>query len=187
MTKILPKFEVIKAKLHDDLAHHVVKKYSVKKLCQTVGYNRSMFYRRFGSLPLFLGQCLSLEIKTHLNQRTSSSLTKQFRYLLIQMQQDRLYFSNVYRLVSSKGCVCDYLKGELYSYLKQSLLRHYGSYSHSVLKRLSNNVYRILYTWVEHDCQEKISAIYEEVSLLLLIAEQTSSEGLTNAIIKKAI
>lgn len=187
MTKVVPKFETIKAKLHDDLAHSVVKKYSVKKLCQTVGYNRSMFYRRFSSLPLFLGQCLSLEIKTHLNQRASSSLINQFQYLLIQMQQDKLYFNNIYRLISDKGCVCDYLKGELFNYLKQSLLRHYNSYSHSVLKRISSNIYRILYTWVEHNCQEKINTIYKEISLLLIIAEQTSSEGLTNAIIKKAI
>ncbi|MBP2057694.1 AcrR family transcriptional regulator [Lactobacillus colini] len=165
------KFDQARRSLHDDLSGSRVDRYSIKEVCQATGYTKSTFYRRFRTLPMFMACCVSHEIRTHLNEYREQDLLKKFRYLLIQMKQDENYFYNIYHLSKSRECICDYFVNELGSFLQQYLLKKYGDYSYELVRQASNSIYRVLFTWVDHSCQEDIGKLLSELSIFIFLLE----------------
>lgn len=169
------KFDLARRALHENLSLSMVEKYSVKEVCQITGYTKSTFYRQFNSLPTFFACCMSHEIRIHLNSYQEQNLQKKFKYLLIQMKRDRYYFCNIYRLSRSKQCICNYFIKELRNFLKQYLIKKYGDYPYELVKHASNNIYRVLFTWVQHRCKENIDELIGELNVFFFLLENSKS------------
>lgn len=172
---IVIKFDTARRALHENLSESKLKKYSVKEVCQITGYTKPTFYRQFKSLPTFFACCMSHEIRLHLNNYREQDLLKKFKYLLIQMKQDEIYFCNIYNLSKSKECICDYFLKELRGFLKQYLLNKYGDYSYELVRCASNNIYRTLFTWVEHSCEDNVEDLINEIKVFLFLLENSKS------------
>lgn len=175
ITIVQNKFDTARRALHENLSVSTLEKYSVKEVCQITGYTKSTFYRQFQSLPIFLACCMSHEVRNHLNKYREQDLVKKFKYLLIKMKQDEIYFCNIYYLSKSKQCICEYFVNELRSFFKQYLLNKYGDYSYELVKRASNNIYRVLFTWVEHYCKDNVEELMGEISVFLFLLENSKS------------
>lgn len=179
------KFDTARKALHENLSVSTLEKYSVKEVCRITGYTKPTFYRQFKSLPTFFACCMSHEIRNHLNDYREQDLIKKFKYLLIQMKRDKIYFCNIYYLSKPKHCICDYFINELQGFLKQYLVNKYDDYSYELVNRASKNIYRVLFTWVEHYCRDSIEELISEISVFLFLLENSKSLSNINDVLKK--
>lgn len=141
-----------------------VNNYSVSVFCREMHMNRITFYKAYRNISGLFQDLLMLKIDKAINFTDYNRIEKIVESILREMEQHKWLYVNMSNVC--KNCICWSLEKQFAnSFIKYMDKR--GAYSVSEIRMISNCMFSMLYSWVQHEMAMSSSEMYLRMRLLI--------------------
>ena len=133
----------------------------------TRGMSRGVFYNTYTGLTDLFCKSIQAEIKTHFREYGDCQSNKLIFAFLRQIGNDRLFYTNIYRLTRKKHTthICDQINRTLFTEMQKHLFN--SDYSNKHIKSMTNILLAHITNWIDHGCDAHVLDVYTDVAIIL--------------------
>lgn len=151
--------------LREELAHRLLTNYSVTQYCKAVGMGRGSFYNLYAGLTDLYYNSIEYELQQHFKEYRASSAKQLVYAFLREIGNNRLYYTNLYRLSKKDRHICEKIRYTLFKQMQNHLIE--SDCSNKYIRSMSYIIFSHVSNWLAHQCSQHVKEIYNEIEIVL--------------------
>lgn len=154
-----------------DFSQKQLEHYTISAFCEQAAISRGLFYYYFHSFGCFLSQCLLRRHELVFQQVEHQTLNSRLYFFLKQIQQNRIFYLNVFHFLKDDYEQLNILLDQLTTYLKRYCAQR-GPYSVYTVERISRILFAQIICWLQFGCLQDVKEVHRQCMLVLPIIDQ---------------
>ncbi|MCH3905336.1 MAG: hypothetical protein LKF01_00580 [Lactobacillus sp.] len=169
------KINQLQSVLEADFSQEELKHYTISSLCEHAQVSRGAFYYYFHSLNRFLSICLLRRHELLLGQSRHRNLNTQLYFLLKHIDQNKIYYLNVFHFLKHDTDELQILSAQLTDYLKNYCEKR-GPYSVYTVERIGRIMFAQIICWLQLGCEPSVREVHRQFMLLIPLIERQADK-----------